>query len=671
MIGAMSPKCRYTFLFFLFGSLLPGQQKTRIPGEFVQWLPITDAERQQKAPLVDKDAGVEALMWRVHVVDEFVGQDIQRASYNYVRLKVFNEKGKEQVSTIDLTYGSNGNILNIAARTIKADGTIVELPKDAVHRRDVVRANGFKRKAVSFTLPAVEPGAILEYRWRAVLDDNRIMYTTLNFEREFPIQRITYFVMPLDSFRTGYETFLMPFNCKPSPINREPDGFTSTFVENVAAARDEPWAASTQSESPWALLYYSQGQRKNADKFWTELGKEENNKLKLSLKADDALKAAAAEATASAKGEEEKVAGLIAYLRQYLRDINASDVTEAERTRIFKSMPKDRHRTAAEVFKSGIGFANEMNVVFAAMATQAGLDARPALVSNHDLPFNPKFTTERYFLDNIDMAVKTGAGWKVYDVSRKLLPAGMLSWREEGQQALVTDPKNPVFVETPLSAPEDSVERRTAKLELSADGEMEGDVVQTLSGHKAEEYRGAAHDKPAAEREDDLKEELNRFFPRASVTAIKILNVDDFSKPIEIRYHLQTAFAQVTGRRILFEPNVFRRAIASPFSASVRRRSIDFRYAWSEVDDITMQLPHGYELENAENPGSINFGKTGSYEMKMTVNKSTNEMHTVRQLRFGAGGVSSFFAKDYAPVKKVFDDVHARDRQTMVLRETK
>ena len=85
----------------------------------------------------------------------------------------------------------------------------------------------------------------------------------------------------------------------------------------------------------------------------------------------------------------------------------------------------------------------------------------------------------------------------------------------------------------------------------------------------------------------------------------------------------------------------------------------------------SLQLPHGYELENAEIPGGINFGKTGSYEMKMTVNKSTNEMHTVRQLRFGAEGVSSFFAKDYAPVKKVFDDVHARDRQTMVLRETK
>ncbi len=46
------------------------QQKTLAPPEFQNWLPITDADRQLKAPLVEKDAGAEVLQWRVHVVDE-------------------------------------------------------------------------------------------------------------------------------------------------------------------------------------------------------------------------------------------------------------------------------------------------------------------------------------------------------------------------------------------------------------------------------------------------------------------------------------------------------------------------------------------------------------------------------------------------------------------------
>src|SRR5581483_9977178 len=82
------------------------QQKTNAPSEFVSWLPVTDAERALKSPMVEKDAGAEVLVWRVHVVDELLGnnRDLQRVFYHYVRLKIFNEKGKEDTSTIDLTY---------------------------------------------------------------------------------------------------------------------------------------------------------------------------------------------------------------------------------------------------------------------------------------------------------------------------------------------------------------------------------------------------------------------------------------------------------------------------------------------------------------------------------------------------------------------------------------
>src|SRR5437868_15054968 len=71
----------------------------------ISWLPITDAERGMKAPVVEKDAGVEALFWRVHVRDELAGgRDLQRVFYHYVRLKIFDEKGKEAAATIDIPF---------------------------------------------------------------------------------------------------------------------------------------------------------------------------------------------------------------------------------------------------------------------------------------------------------------------------------------------------------------------------------------------------------------------------------------------------------------------------------------------------------------------------------------------------------------------------------------
>lgn len=54
----------------------------------ITWLPVTNAERNMKTPVVDKNAGVEALFWKVHVRDEVLGgRDLQRVFYNYVRLK--------------------------------------------------------------------------------------------------------------------------------------------------------------------------------------------------------------------------------------------------------------------------------------------------------------------------------------------------------------------------------------------------------------------------------------------------------------------------------------------------------------------------------------------------------------------------------------------------------
>ena len=174
------------------------QQKTLAPADFIAWLPITDAERQLKAPTVDADAGAEILFWRAHIVDELLSsnRDIQRVFYHYVRLKVFDEKGKEKAGTIDLTYGNRGGILDVSGRTIKADGSIVELDKKAVYKRDIVRAGALTRKAVSFAMPGVEPGAIVEYRWRESDDSEDIFETHLKFQREFPVEKVTYFFQP-------------------------------------------------------------------------------------------------------------------------------------------------------------------------------------------------------------------------------------------------------------------------------------------------------------------------------------------------------------------------------------------------------------------------------------------------------------------------------------------
>jgi hypothetical protein len=648
------------------------QQRTTAPPEFVAWMPISDGERQMKVPTVEKDAGAEVLLWRVHIVDEVLGSrvDLQRVFYHYIRLKIFDDRGKERASTIDLPYGDRDEIFDVAGRTIKADGSVVELDPKTVYKRDLVRAGGRSRKVVSFAMPGVEPGAIIEYRWRQRSDTNRIMYVRLRFQRDFPVVKVTYFLKPLPpSFASGYDMFVIPFNCRPSPLQLEPDGYSSTSVENLPAVREEPFAPSEPNVTAWALLRYQMGNRNDPEKYWNDVGRKAYQGLKESLKANDEMKTAGTAAMTGATDNEAKAVALVAVVRKRVRNVREFGVTEAERQKYLKDLPKDRRRTAVETFRSGLGTSDEMNVVFAALAQQVGLEARPVAVPNrNEYIFHPKATVDEYFLGSIDMAVKVGETWKLFDVSTKLLPPGMISWREEGMYALLTDPKNPTFIQTPLSPPESSTELRKARFKLSEDGTLEGDVEESYTGHRAEDSRAELVTATAAQQEEWLRARVTRLFPDSEATGVKIENVDDPAQELRASYHLRVPhYAQVTGKRILLQSSPFRRAQASPFTATDRRLSVEFPYAWKEIDDIRVKLPTGWSLDHADQPGSLDFGQPGSYNLKMSVNKD-NELSTSREFTFGRNRLLYFDAKSYPAVKKVFDEIQLRDRHTLSLK---
>ena len=157
------------------------------PAATLDWKPVDPADLALPSPRVEKDADAEVIFWEVWVTDE---RDVRRAAYfiQYIRMKIFNERGRDQHRTVDLPFGVRINVIDIAGRTIKPDGTIVELKKVAVFERILVKAGGLKVKAKSFAMPAVEPGAIIEYRWREIREDQIANYVRLPFQRDVPVQ---------------------------------------------------------------------------------------------------------------------------------------------------------------------------------------------------------------------------------------------------------------------------------------------------------------------------------------------------------------------------------------------------------------------------------------------------------------------------------------------------
>jgi hypothetical protein len=475
--------------------------------------------------------------------------------------------------------------------------------------------------------------------------------------------------MPLGRDKISLGMRVWPFNCQPSKLRLERDGFNSTTVENVPAFREEPLMPGEPNVRPWVLFLYMEDGRREPGKYWEKTGKENYNEMKASLKLNDEMKAAAAKAVGEAKADRAKVEALIGYLRKNFRGFFDARVSEAERAKVLKSMPKNRRRTSVEVFESGIGFDNELNTLFAAMAQSVGLEARPVFVSSReDVAFSPELADD-YFLPGIDMAVKLNGEWKMFDVGARTLPPNMISWREEGTLALLSDPKAPVFVGTPLSPPEDSLTDRHGNLALREDGTLEGEVTEHYTGHAAGERRQEYEGQTPEKRAEGLKDALLRIYPGAEISAVQVENTEETTQALRQVYRIRIPnYAQRTGRRLLFSPFVFQQGSTPRFSASQRKFDIHFRYAFAENDMVTIALPEGYELDNAESPGGLNLGAPGKYYVKMS-RTPKNELVLQRNLIFGKDGAITFPAAAYPQLKRAFDEIHKKDGTIISLRQ--
>src|ERR1017187_7921705 len=104
----------------------------------------------------------------VYLFKEEITDDKLHMWSKYVRLKVLTEAGKEYANVELKSYSSEehgGYTVNgIAGRTIHPDGTIIPFTGKPFDKL-IEKGPGYQEMAKVFTLPDVEVGSIIEYRY--------------------------------------------------------------------------------------------------------------------------------------------------------------------------------------------------------------------------------------------------------------------------------------------------------------------------------------------------------------------------------------------------------------------------------------------------------------------------------------------------------------------------
>jgi hypothetical protein len=159
----------------------------------------------------------------------------------------------------------------------------------------------------------------------------------------------------------------------------------------------------------------------------------------------------------------------------------------------------------------------------------------------------------------------------------------------------------------------------------------------------------------------------------AELTEIKIENVTDPIKPFAYSYHVRVpGYAQRTGKRLFFQPGFFSRGVGSFFPSSTRTHDVYFHYPWSERDEITIELPAGFALDNADTPAPITPEMTrqiAAQKITMGVTKDGRTLKYNREFFFGGGGSVLFPVAGYAGVKHLFDIIGKANDHTITLKQ--
>ncbi len=625
------------------------------------WRPVTPAELASKTPMVEPDADAEAIFWEVRVDDSSVEE---LALQHYVRVKIFTERGREQYAKHDVLFGKGTRVKDVDARVTKPDGTVVLLKKEDVFDREIVRASGVKVKAKSFALPGLEIGSIVEYKYREVIG-NGSANMRLQFQRDLPMQNVSYWIKPFSGTR---EMRFERFNVGETGFEKDKNGFFRASMINVPAFREEPSMLPEDEVKKWIYIYYTEPGIKDPKDFWLRVSKSGFEASKAYYKVNDDVKTVTAQVIAGATTEEEKLHKIYDYCKTEIKNLNyAEKVSDDEWKKVREA------RSGAATLKLKMGAGSDVDFLFGSMARAAGFDARLAYSGDRsELLFNPQITNVELMLNSSSVAVKVGNDWRFFSPASRYTPFGMLGWVEEAQTALISDPKELIWKVTPLSSADKSKEKRTGKFKLLEDGTLEGEARIEFTGNRAAYHKNYNRGDSNEEREKNLRELVkSNILGSAEIENISIENISDPEKPFVYVFKVKVpGYASRTGKRIFLQPNVFERNSKPRFTAAARKYDVYIPYPYSEEDDVTIELPAGFALENADAPAVIKDSQgIGSHETKISISADRKMLIYSRKFSFANDGFIRFPSASYPAIKALFEAFNKADVHQLTLRQ--
>jgi hypothetical protein len=588
----------------------------------------------------------------------------------YAQIKILTEKGKEDFSDIEIPYeGGGSDIKAVEGRTIHADGTVIPFTGKP-YSKELVKSGDVKWMAKVFSMPDVQVGSIIEYRWELQYSDDWYMPPRFYLQESAFTHKAHYHFVPLNlatttRILTGKDAFgketvanrlLYYSNLPPGvKVRAGMDGY-DLVVENVPALTEEEFSPPLDSYAYQLLFYYSQAS--SGVDFWKEEGKVWSKDVDRFANPSDKIRQTVAGIVGVGDSDDQK-----------LRKIYAAVMT-VENTRLTRERSAEenkaaglRVKTAADIWEQKRGSDDEITRLFIAMARAAGLKAwAMAVPERNKALFNGGWLDWSQLEDEIAI-VNAGGKEVFFDPGQRYCEFGKLHWAHTQMLGIRQSDSGPALMTTPGATYQDNQMLRTADLTLSADGTLKGTVRISMGGAEALRWRQEALRTDEQEVKKDFETLLRGQVPDGvEIKTNHFVGLTDNTTALLVVMDVNGSLGTQTGKRV-FLPSAFFEAREKPlFAAGKRENPVDMHYPYVAQDKVDLVLAPGLAIESLPKGTSIPIPQMAIYKADYS-----NAGSTYHQERVMAIGNTLFKATEYPQLREFFQKTGAQDQEQVVL----
>jgi hypothetical protein len=625
-----------------------------LPVRAADWLSISSEELKVAS---EPKAPAAAAIYLYRQVDR---DDNGPSEANYERIKILTDEGRQYANIEIPYYGGPESVRGIEARTIHPDGSIVNF-EGTIFDKSIAEKTGVKLMAKTFTLPDVQAGSIIEYRYRLQLRSGYVFDSHWMLSQDLFTQHAKFSLNPYRGFtlRYSWPQGLPPDTDRPS---QQRNGVIRLETRDVPAfVTEEYMPPENQLKYRVDFIYEDEvlHAEKDPEAFWQKFAKRKFGEIDKFLNQRRAMTEAVAQIVEPGDSQDTKLHKI--YERtQRLRNLTferAKSQQESEREKLKEA------KDVADVWSRGYGDGDQISWLFLGLLRVAGIEAYPVLVSTRDTHFfNVNLMNPSDLNTNVVLVVLDGK--ELYlDPGTEFAPFGTLPWAETAVIGLRLEKKGGTWIHTPLPVPAESRVERKAAFQLTSSGALEGKVTVTYSGEEALVRRLNERSADETERKQYLEDQLKADV--ASGVLVELTNKPDWesSSPLLVaEYELKVpGWAARAGQRALLPVGIFGARSKRTFQHATRIHPLYFSFPFQETDDVAIELAPDWKISGMPKSREQDID---AFKYEISGEEKSGTLHLHRQFMQHATVVA---VKYYPTVQGFFEAVRAGDADQAIL----